>query len=109
MVDVHLGAADLLRLDQMLAAAGYAPPSSIARPQSRTDYAWARLVNATGLLPGVTRLYDELSLAYPAATIASSIFAAMADWIWDGTAFSPTASPLLPIGQRRACGYVSAG
>jgi hypothetical protein len=91
MVDRHLGTEVLLALDQMLAAAGYATPSSIDRPQSRTDYAWARLVNAAGLLPGVTSLYDELSLAYPAATIASSVFAAMADWIWDGTAFSPTA------------------
>ena len=90
MVDRHLGTEDLLALDRVLAAAGYATPSSIDRPQSRTDYAWARLVNAAGLLAGVTRLYDELSLAYPAATIAGSVFAAMADWIWDGTAFSPT-------------------
>ena len=89
MVDRHLGTAELLALDQALAAAGYATPSSIDRPQSRTDYAWARLVNAAGLLPGVTSLYDELSLAYPAATIASSVFAAMAGWIWDGTGFHP--------------------
>lgn len=88
-VDLHLGTAELLALDQALAPAGYAPPSSIDRPQSRTDYTWARLVNAAGLLPGVTRLYDELSLVYPAATIASSVFAVMADWAWDGIAFSP--------------------
>lgn len=92
MVDVHLGTAELLPLDLMLAPAGYAPPSSIGRPQSRTDYAWARLVNAAGLVPGITSLRDELSLVYSAAAIVGGVFATIADWIWDGTAFAPAGS-----------------
>jgi hypothetical protein len=42
-----------------------------------------------GLIPGVTRLGDELALVYPASRISGSALATMTNWLWDGTRFAP--------------------
>ena len=57
-------------------------------PSNNTDNAWAAFTNITGLVSGVTKLGDELSLLYNAETIANSAFAAIAGWLWNGTAFA---------------------
>jgi hypothetical protein len=61
----------------------------VAKPTGRSDLAWTRLINAAGLLPGITRLRDELRLLYAADQITNSPFGAQVDWVWNGTAFVP--------------------
>ena len=47
-----------------------------------------RMVNISGLLPGVTRLGDELRLVFTAAQIAQSALATDVDRVWTGTSFT---------------------
>lgn len=90
-VDHHLGPSKLLPIETALAPAGFTPAAIPARPTVPTDYAWARLTNVTGLIPGLTRLGEELSLVHPPSTIASSVFAGMLGAVWDGVRFAPVA------------------
>jgi len=85
---VKLTQASLLPLGPVLAHAGFYPASPLPLPANTTQTAWAALTNVTGLVAGVSRLGDELSLLYNAETIASSVFAAAVGWVWDGSAFS---------------------
>jgi hypothetical protein len=84
---VTLTAASLIPLGPVLAGAGFYPASPLPVPPNSTQAAWATLTNITGLIAGVTRLGDELSLLYSAETIAGSAFASVVDWVWNGTAF----------------------
>jgi hypothetical protein len=84
---VTLTAASLIPLGPVLAGAGFYPASPLPVPANSTQAAWATLTNITGLIAGVTRLGDELSLLYSAETIAGSAFASVVDWVWNGTAF----------------------
>lgn len=59
-----------------------------AAPASRGDYTWARLTASVGLVPGASRLGDELALLWTSGQIAQSVYAAHADAFWDGTAFT---------------------
>ncbi|MDR2214999.1 MAG: hypothetical protein LBE59_04065 [Nevskiaceae bacterium] len=61
----------------------------VPQPTSRNDLAWTRLVNVAGLLPGITRLRDELRLLHAADQIANSPFSTQLDWLWNGAAFAP--------------------
>jgi IPT/TIG domain len=84
---VQLTHASLVPLGPILANAGFCPATPLPLPADSTQTAWARFTNITGLVAGVTRLGDELSLLYSAETIASSVFAAVVDWVWNGSAF----------------------
>ena len=53
-----------------------------------TDLGWPRMVNISGLLPGVTRLGDELDLVRFPGEVDGTPFAAKVDWVWNGTGFA---------------------
>jgi hypothetical protein len=72
----------------ILAVAGFYPTSPLSQPGSVTATAWARFTNITGLVPGVTKLGDELSLIYSWSSINHSVFASVLHWVWNGTAFT---------------------
>lgn len=73
----------------ILAIAGYYPLFPIPVPASSASKNWAWLINTTGLVAGSTELGDELSLLYRQDQIASSVFASMLTWTWNGSAFTP--------------------
>ncbi|GIG56045.1 hypothetical protein Lfu02_04170 [Longispora fulva] len=79
----------LLPVGPLLADTGFAPPDRLAAPAGPDDRAWARLVNVAGLVPGVTRLGDELALLYPPQEIAASALAPKLSWVWNGVTFAP--------------------
>ncbi|HOT97758.1 MAG TPA: hypothetical protein PLG50_00440 [bacterium] len=70
-----------------LALAGFYPSTPLPQPTSLLATEWTRLTNCTGLVAGRTRLGDELSLLHNPLEIATSAFAPMLDWIWDGITF----------------------
>ena len=72
----------------ILAGAGFYQLSPPPQPSSATSTAWAHFTNVTGLVTGVTKLGDELSLLYGASDIAVSVFAGGLNWVWNGTKFS---------------------
>lgn len=75
-------------LRPFLAAAGFYPANPLPPPVSITSTDWARFTNITGLVPGVTKLGDELSLLYNWSTINHSVFAGVLQWVWNGTSFA---------------------
>lgn len=89
MTSTSLMGAKFVYLNPILAAAGFYPGSPLPQPASVTDTAWASYTSIAGLIPGQTRLGDELCALYSWTTIAASIFAPMTSWIWNGTAFAP--------------------
>jgi hypothetical protein len=78
--------ASLVAVAPLLANAGFYP-SSTAAPTSLTTTGWAHFTNVTGLVAGVTKLGDELSLLYNWSSIMSSVFANELNWVWNGTQF----------------------
>lgn len=85
---VELPTGTLVAVAPVLAGAGFYPASPLPVPANNTQTAWARFTNITGLVPGVTRLGDELSALYNPQTVATSVFAGVVDWVWNGTAFT---------------------
>jgi hypothetical protein len=81
--------ATLLPIETVLTGSGLSAVRPITVPSGRGDLSWARLAALGGLLPGVTRLGDELALVYTDRQIAASAIATMVNWIWDGTSFTP--------------------
>jgi hypothetical protein len=88
---VQLTQASFLLLAPILAQAGFYPASPIPVPANSNSRSWARLTNVTGLVAGSTTLRDELSLLYRQDQIVNSVFAAMLDWVWNGSAFAQPA------------------
>jgi len=87
-IDQAIGATNLIPLETVLALTGFVAARPASRPTGRADLSWARMVNISGLLPGVTRLGDELRLVFTAAQIAQSAFATDVDRVWTGTSFT---------------------
>lgn len=83
-----LSGAKLVYVAPYLADVGFYPASPMPAPATSADKAWARFTNVTGLVPGVTKFGDELSLLYPTNIIAGSVFAGCLNWVWDGSQFS---------------------
>lgn len=81
--------ATMLPVETVLAGTGLTAVRMAAAPTGPADLSWARLAVLGGLIPGVTRLGDELALSYPASRIGSSALATMLNWLWDGTRFTP--------------------
>lgn len=79
--------ASFVPIAPVLAAAGYYPVSPLPLPATSKSVAWARLNNITNLVPGVTRLGDELARLYIASAVAASVFAGRTHWIWNGSSF----------------------
>jgi len=82
-----LGPTKLVPLAPALSAHGWVATAVDAPPATPADTAWAALVCVAGLLPGVTRLRDELALLYPSERIGDSPLSARLDFVWDGSAF----------------------
>lgn len=78
----------VLPLTTALTGSGWTAAASSPVPAGRGDYGWATISSPAGLLPGSSRLGDELALLYPAAAIAASAFASRLDYLWDGRRFS---------------------
>jgi hypothetical protein len=81
--------ASLLPLETVLAGSHLIVVRSTDPPTGRADRAWAQLTAADGLVPGMSRLGDELALVYPPRTIAASALAPVVSWVWNGTRFAP--------------------
>jgi len=77
----------LVAIAPLLANAGFYP-SSTAIPTALTPAPWAHFTNITGLVAGVTKLGDELSLLYSWNSITNSVFASELSWVWNGTQFA---------------------
>lgn len=87
-VERAIGDISLLPIETILAPTGFSASRPAAAPLSRADYGWARLTAPVGLVPGLTRLGDELALLWSADQIAASTFAAHVDAVWNGSAFA---------------------
>lgn len=70
-----------------LSSAGFYPKSPIPTPANQSATAWAHLTNLTGLIPGVSKLGDELALLYSMCDVSGSIFASCLNRVWDGANF----------------------
>ena len=86
---VALAGALLVDVSAALADAGFYASDPLPVPTSLGDTKWSRLTNVTGLVTGVTTLGDELALVHPWTTVASSVFAGIVGWVWNGIAFVP--------------------
>ncbi|WP_308493586.1 hypothetical protein [Microbacterium terrisoli] len=92
-VTVELGVTKLVPLVPPLSAGGWRGAVTDAPPLTASDLGWTQIVAVSGLLPGVTRLRDELLLLHSTAEAGDSVFAAKLDWVWDGAAFTAPGSP----------------
>jgi hypothetical protein len=77
----------VLPLSAAVAGSGWTVTADSPVPAGRGDYGWAKITSPAGLVPGSSRLGDELALLYPSAAIAASAFAARVDYLWDGRRF----------------------
>jgi hypothetical protein len=85
---VQLSQVEYVPIAPFFEVGGYYPPSPLPLPANSTQTSWAWMTNTTGLVAGITRLGDELSLLYRQDQIAASAFAAMLNWTWNGSAFA---------------------
>jgi len=85
---IRLNRVEYVPIGPIMAAAGFLSAAPFPVPNDTGSTAWATLVNTTGLVSGSTRLGDELSLLYREDAIASSAFASMRHWTWNGRGFS---------------------
>lgn len=88
-VERAVASAPMLAIETALAATVFVPRRVPAAPSGRGDYGWARLTAVAGLLPGASRLGDELGLVWSGEDIRSSAFAPHLDAVWDGASFAP--------------------
>lgn len=72
----------------ILANAGFYPASPLPQPANSAANAWTKFTNITGLVQGVTRLGDELSLVYNWSAVNHSVFGGMLNWVWNGKQFA---------------------
>jgi hypothetical protein len=87
-VERDLGAVPMLPMETALAGAVFVARRVPVAPTGRGDYEWARLTAVAGLLPGASRLGDELALVWSGEDIRSSAYASQLDATWDGTRFT---------------------
>jgi hypothetical protein len=85
---VALTATQLVTIAGVLWNAGFYEASPMPLPTSLSSTAWAHLTNVTGLVAGVTKFGDELSLLYSWTDIQNSAFAGALALVWDGAVFS---------------------
>lgn len=85
---VSIGSARLVAVAPLLASAGFYPIAPIQVPAAGPPTGWSRFINITGLVTGVTKLGDELSLLYKWSAITHSVFASALHRVWNGTGFA---------------------
>jgi hypothetical protein len=73
----------------ILNSAGWYNPQPPVVPTDRIHQGnQVQFINITGLIVGVTRLVDELTLLYPQAQIMTSALSTQLSWVWDGSKFT---------------------
>lgn len=87
-VERDLGSVPMLPIETALAATVFVARRVPVAPSGRGDYCWATLTATAGLLPGASRLGDELALVWSGDDIRTSAFAPHLDALWDGTRFA---------------------
>jgi len=87
-VERDLGSVPILPIETALAATVFVARRVPVAPSGRGDYGWARLTATAGLLPGASRLGDELALVWSGDSIRSSAYAPHLDAVWDGSRFT---------------------
>ncbi|QKE84423.1 hypothetical protein [Arthrobacter sp. NEB 688] len=88
-VERDLGDVAAVPLETVLAPTTFRCRRVPVAPSGRADHAFARVRSVAGLVPGTSRLGDELALVWSGNDIARSAYASMLDRVWDGTAFAP--------------------
>lgn len=86
-VERDLGDVPMMPLETVLAPTAFRGRRVPVAPVGRADYAFARLTAVAGLVPGVSRLGDELALVWSGEDIRQSAYAAHLDSVWDGSTF----------------------
>lgn len=82
-----IGPTPFVTVASIVGLAGFVPVAQPPVPASRFDLRWTRLVSTGGLIPGVSRLGDELRTLWTAREIARSAFARRQGAVWNGSAF----------------------
>lgn len=78
-----------VQLTPLLNGAGWHQSALPSDPENLfSTGSWSQWLNITGLVPGTTRLGDELSLVYRTDQIIASSVRDHLDLVWDGEAFS---------------------
>ena len=80
-----------LPLAPILNAAGWYQPAPAVPVSLAAPGAWGHWTNITGLVAGVTKLGDELTLLYTPVEITASALRERLHWVWDGTQFQAPA------------------
>jgi hypothetical protein len=75
-------------IEPILAEAGWYRFLPIDTSGLGPPFAWARFVNITGLVPGLTVYGDELALLYRREEVVMSSVRDCVDWVWNGTDFA---------------------
>lgn len=88
-VERDLGTVAALALESVLAPTTFRCRRIPVAPAGRADHGFARVRSVAGLVPGASRLGDELALVWSGTDIAQSAYATMLDRVWDGTVFAP--------------------
>jgi hypothetical protein len=83
------GGRSYVSVGDVLSYAGFSPALPGYQPTSLNDVSWARYVNVTGLVPGVSTLGGELNLIYPQGAVAASGLASRLNDRWNGAVFAP--------------------
>lgn len=87
--DVVVDETPLVDIAPILQQAGWFRRTPVAPPESPADMTgWEWLDNISGMVPGETRLGDELFRAFDQSAVAASALATMVDRVWNGTGFT---------------------
>jgi len=88
-----MAAASFVVLAPVLAEAGFYPASPLPQPSSnKPGTGWNHYTNVSGLVTGVTKLGDELSLLYTPGVVNGSIFGSLQSWLWNGKTFAKSSN-----------------
>ncbi len=79
-----------------MAAAGFYPVQPLPEAVSSADSAWSCCTSVPALVPGVSRLADELASLCNWTDVAGSIVATMPSCVWNSTAFAPQRRQMMP-------------
>lgn len=87
LIERPIGAVQLIDINAVAGLAGFRLPANPPRPARRFDLGWGAMTNLSGLLPGVSRLSDELRALWTSREISRSALASKLDHVWDGRDF----------------------
>lgn len=87
LIERPIGSAKLTDVGPIVGAAGFILASDPPRPPQRFDLGWGTMTNSSGLLPGLTRLGDELGSVWSSREIGRSALGSRLDYVWNGATF----------------------